>query len=793
MPATKNRQLSVAVLADCAAEYRLNLLKAAGEERGITVKGFATTLVDAEALENRSPDLVIVYPWNLNVLVPLWTRAAMLDETVRAETLEVLKDYLTVNVRALAGKAVGRLILVHGLASPPILPSGRLDFRSKLSYRRIYFEINEHLRELVRDHPNMFFVDEEAIFSNIGKHRLMENAPCVFADYIHSGRAPMMARSREYLNLFAIWSGRGKIKCIVTDLDNTLWPGEIGEGAFPESVLDVALGDYGGLHEALRLAKDRGVLLATCSKNTESNVLPAWRKLVDEVRGLGLHHLLEPDDFVIHKINWERKSENVRAIASALGFADDAILFLDDHAVEREDVHQALPAVTVIDSRSPTARRQILSDPRLENATLTPETQARTETTRAQLRREEERRASVDEASFLRGLRIKLRITRLRTETKLNRVAELIQRTHQFNITQPRHDFGVLRTFLSSASIYTLEVADRFTDYGLIGACIIKGGEVDTFVMSCRVLGLKVETAFLVSALKCRGLEHGVRGRIVETERNQPCRQLFVHAGFAKNQDGTFRCGSVEDLTKVDPEIYEITLIDEELPDPAQTACPAAVARVKQNNSGSQEWNFNVSADRELLKLKVKNASIRSCIETAYEVSESQIAGPDWLGSHRYDIVATKPSRGAVGLTKLEQRQMLREVLVDDFRLAFHRETKELPVYELVPSESGPKLQASQAPGPLGLRTEHSRIKMNAGSMSDLAAALTFQVNRPIFDRTGLEGLFDVDLKFGGTGRGRAGTPILAALDEQLGLKLEPTDRPVEIFVVDHVERIPVS
>jgi FkbH-like protein len=576
-PTTTAAPVRVVMLADCMADYRLEVLKKVAASRGMSLEGIANTVTESDAADWRSADLVILFPWNYNVLAPLWQPLAMLDEAARAERLGALKDYLTATIGAVTSEAAGRLVLVQGLAGPPLLPHGRVDFRSKMSYRRILFEINEHICELIRDNPNALFVDEERLFANRGRRQLLDHAAAIYAQYVggiydhgmdvvRPLPGPLVTAAMECLDLFVMWSGRRRIKCIVTDLDNTLWPGEIGEGKLRADILDFAMSSYGGLHEALKIMKSRGVLLATCSKNTPEHTLRAWAELTADVKALGFEHFLEPDDFVIHKINWERKSDNISAIRSALGFSADSFLFIEDHPVEREEVRQALPEITILDSHAAATRYDLLGDPRLEIAALTHEARTRTEMTRAQLRREDERRESVDHESFLRSLRIKVGVTRVRTEARLARIVELIQRTNQFNTTQKRFDAGAIRAFLSrpGAELYAMEVSDKFTDYGLTGVCMIEAGEVVTFVMSCRVLGLKVETPFLVSALRFGRWDEGeVRGQIIETRVNQPCRQLFLHAGFSNEGDGWYTCRGGRGLAAIDPGTYEVTVGEE--------------------------------------------------------------------------------------------------------------------------------------------------------------------------------------------------------------------------------------
>ncbi len=453
-----------------------------------------------------------------------------------------------------------------------------MEFRSVLSYRRILFEVNEHICNLIRSDSNAFFVDEERIFANLGKRQLLDYAPGAYVNYMGVqaydsatersplNHKPLAVMAMEYLDIFRMWSGRGRVKCVITDLDNTLWPGEIGNGKWRHDTLEIAMSEFGGLHEALKLAKEKGILLASCSKNTQENVIGPWAELATSAKSYGMNYILEPDDFVIHKINWERKSENVREIVSMLGFTTDSFIFIDDHPVEREEVKQFLPEMTVLDPRSTSTRYNLLSDPRMEVVSLTRESQSRTTMTKAQLRREEERRASIDERSFLQSLRIKVRVTFVRTGAKLDRVAELIQRTHQFNTTQTSYDVGAIRAFLSSpdTELYTMEVADKFTNYGLVGVCLIRAGEIDTFVMSCRVLGLKVETVFLVSVLRhCRWAKCDVWGRIVETQYNQPCRHLFLQSGFTQDDEGRYVCRRGEGLVTVEPSIYEVEMMEE--------------------------------------------------------------------------------------------------------------------------------------------------------------------------------------------------------------------------------------
>jgi uncharacterized protein (TIGR03435 family) len=251
------------------------------------------------------------------------------------------------------------------------------------------------------------------------------------------------------------------------------------------------------------------------------------------------------------------------------------------------------------------------------------------------------------------------------------------------------------------------------------------------------------------------------------------------------------------------------------------------VASIKPNDSGSANIGWRTPADG----FTATNVSLKYVIKMAYRVEDVQIAGaPNWLGSEKYDIDAKMDVSVAAELQKLSpddrrlaRQHMLQALLADRFKLTVHRETRELPVYSLVIGKNGPILQetkpdpsAPPAPGPAASRGGSSiRIsKMSSGpatmtalhtSASDLADSLSVQLGRTVLDKTGLTSRYDFTLKWTADDAqlplpsGRAPPPSLTtdpsgptlftAVQEQLGLKLEPGKGPVEVVVIDHVER----
>lgn len=224
----------------------------------------------------------------------------------------------------------------------------------------------------------------------------------------------------------------------------------------------------------------------------------------------------------------------------------------------------------------------------------------------------------------------------------------------------------------------------------------------------------------------------------------------------------------------------------------ARTQSPARpefdAASIKANTSENGRSSIRPTP----AELFVENASLRKCIALAYNVSEdrdSAISAPDWLNFERYDIAAKFPAG-----TPLEQvRVMLRNLLADRFKLKLHRESREVPIYKLVVAKSGSKLRESApgAQGSIGMSQGHLSGKgVPVATLADRLLGAVFQLGRPVVDRTGINGLYDFSLDW----TSDDSTPsVFTALQEQLGLRLEPQKGPIEVLVVDSMERKPTA
>jgi uncharacterized protein (TIGR03435 family) len=221
------------------------------------------------------------------------------------------------------------------------------------------------------------------------------------------------------------------------------------------------------------------------------------------------------------------------------------------------------------------------------------------------------------------------------------------------------------------------------------------------------------------------------------------------------------------------------------------------VASIRPNVGGDDRSVFSrtsLSRSPEGVKLEVRNASLKLCLQRAFDVRAHQISGPDWLSTTRFDIAARAP----VAVTMEEARIMWQALLEDRFKLKLHRETRVLPVYTLVVGKNGPKIRAAEGEGQSGTWEGKGQLTAKKESMARFADALSRRMDRPVVDETGLSGAYDFvldllrDESHGDPGPNYDGA-IFTALQDQLGLKLEAKKQPVEILVIDHAEKLPTE
>ncbi len=308
------------------------------------------------------------------------------------------------------------------------------------------------------------------------------------------------------------------IKCVVWDLDNTIWDGILVEDD------EVHLKPH--MKKILQALDERGILSSIASKNSHEM---AWRRL--EQDGLAEY-------FLVPEINWSPKSDNIRTIARRLNIGLDTFAFVDDNPFELSEVGAAIPQVACINAADVDG---LLGGARFQGSQTADAKGRRRYYQEAIIREDNEKAFGDDYVKFLEHCAIQLEIRGCRTED-FDRAAELVQRTNQLNFSGHKYDRDQLRAILDDQTIekYVLDCSDRFGAYGLIGFGMVRQTEdaleVQDLMLSCRVQGKLVEQAFFNHLEKHHNFKKTPRMKVnfTETKRNQPARQVLETSGFTK-------------------------------------------------------------------------------------------------------------------------------------------------------------------------------------------------------------------------------------------------------------------
>jgi FkbH-like protein len=428
-------------------------------------------------------------------------------------------------------------LIIHSLERPASPSLGVLDDQSEAGQSGLIRQINRELRRIAAGFHGVYGLDYDALVARHGSEHwhderkwLMARLPIAASHLIHM--------AREWMRFIVPLSGR-TAKVLVVDLDNTLWGGVIGE----DGMTGIKIGPeypgaaYQALHRALLDLSRKGILLAVCSKNNLDDAMEALEKHP------GM--LVRPKDFAAMRINWTDKAQNLREIAQELNVGIDALAFLDDNPFEREQVRAALPEVTVIDlGKNPLEYASAVRNCAVfERLTLSSEDQQRTEMYAAQKQRAGAEQNFQSKEDFFRFLEQEAELEPVSNLT-LARIAQLTQKTSQFNLTTRRYTEPQIAEMAKKPDwhIFSIRVRDRFGDHGLVGVAIAHDEgeqcEVDTFLLSCRVIGRTVETALLAHLAESaaqRGRKRLV-GWFLPTKKNAPARDFYPQHGFERQE-----------------------------------------------------------------------------------------------------------------------------------------------------------------------------------------------------------------------------------------------------------------
>jgi len=393
-------------------------------------------------------------------------------------------------------------------------------------------EYNSKLLEFSKENSNLLLFD----FTKLLKQDNFFDEKYWYMGRIKYSRDGFKAIARE-IDLLIKTYKYGSKKVLVLDMDNTLWGGIIGEEEIKLSNDGVGK-VYLDFQKKIKKLKDLGILLAVCSKNNYE----------DGIKGLNhINSVLKEDYFIIKKINWKDKASNIKEILSELNLGENSLVFIDDNPVERELVKTMLPSVTV--PKFPDniyALNSWFLDVIEENfakINLTKEDIKKQEQYIAKIKRDSESR-NLSYEEFLKQLNIKIDFY-IDDDTHIERYAQMTQKTNQFNLTTKRYTIADMKKFIDSPkyTVIAINYKDKFANEGITGLVILHHLEnyieIDTFLLSCRILKRGVEKA-IFEKIDELYKDKDIVGIYIPTDRNQQTKDLYSSYGFEKINDNKF-------------------------------------------------------------------------------------------------------------------------------------------------------------------------------------------------------------------------------------------------------------
>jgi FkbH-like protein len=533
--AVHSLKMRIALLSDAATQQFVPVLKALFHENGVSAEVYEGAF-DAMELETINPASGL-YGFEPGVVVVVSAgqalRSRFYEHGMEGEAARIVRVW-----DAIQGHCSARIVQCN-VAVPQERHFGSFDLKVEGSFYSRALELNARIAECARERSNVLLCDMESVASYIGRRHWFDerlwNMSKTFCALEH---LPAAAQAIVDVTLSSV--GR-VVKCVVADLDNTLWGGIVGD----DGPLGIEVGPHGDgeafyhLQKYLLALKRRGILLAVCSKNDPANAVAPFA----ENPGMALKR----EDITVFIANWENKADNLRTIRDTLEIGFDSMVFLDDNPFERNLVREMLPDVIVPElPEDPADYVRVICELNLfETASFSAEDTARAELYQREAERREAAGAYSDITEFLKSLEMKIAVERF-SAAQIPRIAQLLQRSNQFNLTTHRYNEAECEAMMRDEARWLplhASLSDKFGEHGLISIVIARFEEeelrITDWLMSCRVLSRGVEQ-FLMNRMFAVAREKGlarVTGEFVPTAKNGMVKDFWRQFGFT-SEDG---------------------------------------------------------------------------------------------------------------------------------------------------------------------------------------------------------------------------------------------------------------
>jgi len=533
IPKSGNRTLRVAILGSCSTQHITRLLHVLADKRKLTLELYEAPFdsLVAEALDDKSD----LYQFRPEYVVVLNQFEAIKSQLLAQENTHFVKDWLGKQEQLLAKliHQTNAVVIQTNFIAPPERVFGNYENRIDNSMGMAFRDLNHGLLEISKSLNNVHLLDLDFLASEIGRRSWRDEKLWL------TGKLPC---SFEYLPAYAnaildiISASLGKvIKCVIVDLDNTLWGGVIGD----DGLSGIRLSEDGDgnafiqLQEFLSALKNRGILLAVCSKNELANAQLPFEEHP--------HMKLKKDDFAVFIANWEDKASNIQAIQKTLNIGLDSMVFLDDNPFERNLVKGLLPEVQVPElPEDPALYLRAISELNLFEITSFSETDLnRSELYRIEAQRNDLKAQFENLDDYLDSLQMTADIERF-NDFNLARIVQLMLRSNQFNLKTNRYSESDCISFMNDMDCapFTISLCDRYGSHGLICVSVVKiqnsDAIIDEFLMSCRVLKRGVEELALnhiFDFARSKNIKR-VIGLYEPTDKNSMVKDFYQKYGF---------------------------------------------------------------------------------------------------------------------------------------------------------------------------------------------------------------------------------------------------------------------
>ena len=539
-----DKSVNIAILGNCTTDFLTQALKNECEKHSISARvyncpynQYNQEILNKESEFYRSkPELSILFLEG-KLLFPEWYEFNSLIEGSKNKIslIDSVFDSLTLILENIHSNN-NTNIIINNFKIPYYSPLGILDGNYFPGLKDMVAMLNLKLDEWSADKDYIYIFDYSGLSAQFGNAKAEDPKMYYIAKNTMSFQF-MNVLAREYMRYILPLKFMSK-KCLVLDLDNTLWGGLAGEDGMSGISLDISgkgKSFYDFQKEIINLY-NKGIILAVNSKN---NVEDAMSIINNHP-----HMLLREHHFSSLKINWNDKFSNIKEISKDLNISTDSMVFFDDSPVERELIKSMLPEVKVVEVPADTSRYAdtLKNIVEFEFLKITDEDIKRNLMYKGNQKRIELRQQFKNIDDYLASLKIKV-VIEYANKFSIPRIAQLTQKTNQFNMTTKRYSQTDIENMVKSENYFVLscQVLDKFGDNGISGVCIIKMENTcayfDTFLLSCRVLGRNVEYAYIhkiISLLRGKSIDH-IYALFIRTEKNKANEKFYAQAGFTKS------------------------------------------------------------------------------------------------------------------------------------------------------------------------------------------------------------------------------------------------------------------